>query len=434
MRKTSLSNKIGLVVAVGMILSILILGIYNSLTLRNELIEGSKKNTFSLAEKYSSLIKAKIEVALDASRILAHGLSAVYQNDHPLYINRSDVISMSSEILRKNPDFLGIAALYKANSFDGRDSSYRNASGATAEGIFAPYISLDENKNPVVEAVNLDEIPPQKNIEVIMDPYIYTVQGQGILMITAVAPVNSGSNHYGNIAIDIELSYVHKLITEKNSDDDATEISVVSNEGIYAGHNKRQEELAGKKITEDYFCSVEEQLTSIKSGQEKIIVHDDILYVEAPIYFGNTDTPWQVRISVPMSQITKAATNSILTQILISAILLVLTIAVVVYFVKARLQPLTKFVGTIGDIANGKLYSKIDIKTNDEVGQIGESLKKMTDMIREIVGQIHDSTTEISGASKKSQPKLTKSSFRSQSASFICRRNFCFHRANACKH
>lgn len=403
-KRSSLSNKIGVTVALGMVISLVILGTYSSLTLRSELIENSKKNTKNRAENYAGLIKAKIEVALDASRTFAQSLSAVYDEENQLKINRKDVISMASEILKQNPDFLGIAALYKPNAFDGKDSSYINATGSTHDGIFAPYISENDAGNTVVEPVNLDEIPPQQNYEVVMDPYLYTVQGQSILMITTVAPVNYQSRHYANIAIDIELSYIHKLITENMAADDQTEISVVSNAGIIAGHNKKQEELGGKSIEEaklDYFCSVEEQLASIKKGQTHVNVYNNKLYIEVPIVLGNTNAPWQVRIAVPMSQITSAASSSLLIQIAVSIILLIVTVLFVILFVRHSTKPLSAFVSTIEEVANGNLFYKVDVKSNDEVGLIGKSLQKMIDIIHTIVSQIHNSTGEISEASFK---------------------------------
>lgn len=403
-KRALLSNKIGFTVALGMVIALIILGTYSSLTLRSELISNSKENKANVALKYAGLIKAKMEEALDASRTFAQSLSAVYEQDGGLKIEREDVIAMGAELVKQNRDFLGLGILYKPNAFDNKDTEYINKSGSDNEGVFAPYISLGENNKVVVETINLNEIPPQQNIEVVMDPYLYTVQGTSILMITAVAPINYQSQHHGNIAIDIELSYIHSLITRDLDSSDQSQIMVISNSGIIAAHSTRQAEIAGKSISEienNYFCPVDEQLKSIKQGDSQVKVHNNILYIEVPINIGNTRTPWQVRIEVPMGQITSAATKSVFVQIFISIILLVATVLFVILYVKYSTKPLETFVGTIEEIANGKLYYQIEVKSSDEVGLIGRSLQKMTSIINKIVGQIHLSTREISEASNK---------------------------------
>ena len=383
----SIKNKLTIAVTLALIVSMSIIIAYSTITLRNALIENSKKGTIAVAEKYSGLVKAKIEAALDAARTSAQTLSTVYEAENSIKLSRKDIVTIGTQLLKRNNEFLGIGFLYKKNGFDNNDQNNIDSIGSNSEGLFAPYIYLNEENKALVEIVNTDEIPAQEAIEKILDPYAYTVGKNVVHMLTAVAPILHDSIHKGNVAIDINLKDLQELITDSEYLGKDSRIAIVSNGGIYAARNTKHE-LLTKSISQnksENYPKTDHQLKNIKTGKKVINIYNNRLFVRAPISLGRTNTPWQIRISVPVETITSTAKKSLLIQVLISISLVLLVVIILIFLVNSILKPLNSFIKSIEQISDGKLDTKIEVKRKDEIGFIGKSMQIMISLTYQLI-------------------------------------------------
>ena len=64
-------------------------------------------------------------------------------------------------------------------------------------------------------------------------------------------------------------------------------------------------------------------------------------------------------------------------------------------------QPINKAVKVAETVASGDLGSDIEVRSNDETGQLLAALKRMNDNLRGIVGQVHNSSDSIATGSSQ---------------------------------
>ena len=78
-------------------------------------------------------------------------------------------------------------------------------------------------------------------------------------------------------------------------------------------------------------------------------------------------------------EITRAG---ILTVIITSLAAISLSFVASIRFIKAVLDPAEKLTESVRKIGQGQLYQKIDINTDDEIGELGREFNKMTERLR----------------------------------------------------
>ncbi len=346
MKRKSLKTKIGLICGLGICLTALILTTYSSLIIRNAAIKSGENEVVLTAEKYSQKIERDLEIAMAASNTMSN-LHASLKKDKTLKIDRDGINVFLKEELKSNSSFFGCYTLWEPNSFDNRDKEFVNKPGHDSTGRFIPYWTLNQKKEFVLEPLtdymktgpgDYYQIPKNTGIEALIDPYLYPVNGKDVLMCSLVTPIKIDNTFYGIAGIDVTIDFLQKLVenAKKEIIDGKTNISIISNNGTYAANTLRPERI-GKKLAE-FNEDAESQLITIKDGNKQIIKTNGNLKVLTPIIIGKTNTPWQVRITIPYSEITYNANNQMLIQLSIGLLLIITSIFIVLYFLKASLK------------------------------------------------------------------------------------------------
>ncbi len=118
---------------------------------------------------------------------------------------------------------------------------------------------------------------------------------------------------------------------------------------------------------------------------------------EAKAYYSNTIRPFSQRLSdncfwlieenqVQMQQVarrTKTTSDEAIIAVLLATFLATgLSIVTLVQFTKRIIEPAEHLTETVQKIGRGRLDLKLDINTNDEVGQLSREFNKMTERLR----------------------------------------------------
>lgn len=80
---------------------------------------------------------------------------------------------------------------------------------------------------------------------------------------------------------------------------------------------------------------------------------------------------------------------------------LLLVAGVGVWLIRAISQPLKAAVHIAGGVAAGDLTQAIEVRSNDETGQLMQALKRMNDGLAHIVGQVREGSDAIAEASRR---------------------------------
>lgn len=406
----SIRYKIGLNLGIGVFITAAILIAISTVTFRNKSIDAAREEAVANAKEFAARVKAPMEEALNASKSFANALSVVGSQSNEIQISRYNAEQMAARVLHSNPAFLGFTLAFEPNSFDGLDSDFVNAPHSDITGRFISYLTKDGSGGSVIEPLIDYEtpekgpwywIPKQTRRDAINGPVLYPVQGVDMLMVSYMTPVLKQGQFAGVTGIDISIDFLQDMAKTSNIFEGNADIVIVSFDGLIAASTVSDDHI-NKSIGEVYTTNFDKQMDIIKNAREEIIIDDGSMNIYVPITIGNTGTPWQVKLSVPVSYITQEATMGMWRQIIIGIILTAISILALNFLVGGLVAPLMAISGIANRIAEGDLSSVKEVRVaNDEVGMVYHSFKSMVENLRGIVENIISGADNISGASSQ---------------------------------
>jgi methyl-accepting chemotaxis protein len=391
----SLRAKLGLVIGLSTFAITTILIAYTTKSARDEAIKAARENAMATAQGYAGQIKAEIEDALTASRVLAQTFAGIKADTNALSLSREGAHAILREVLQQNESFYGTFSSWEPNAFDGQDTAYVNFDAAhDASGRFIPYWFKDGDKLLFETVLGYDTdtyytIPRDTKKEVVIDPVTYTVANERVSLITIVAPVLNGNRFYGLAGVDIATDWMQTMVKNANLYNGMAEINVVSHNGTIAA-TTLSDTLLGKKIL-DVFPEYNEQAAALQRGTGGHVLNSEYLKAYAPVQLGSSSTPWQVSIKIPADFILADANARMWQMIFISISLLALALSLILIVVQRLIKPLGAMVKVTEQVAEGDLTYREIKAGKDEVGQMNNAfgtllngLRKTTDFANQI--------------------------------------------------
>ncbi len=400
MKAKSFSTRIILSSAVVFVVCLSIIIGYNAKSRLNEETEIALKNSALITENLINDITKNIDYTFDVMRV---------QNNHLIVtknkIDRNTVNEILTTSLKSNPDFFGTYTLWEPNAFDGKDKDYINQAGYDKTGRFIPYWtrkSADELRLDALTDYETEgtgdyyQKPKKTKKECIIDPYYYTVGDRSVLMISIVSPIMINGEFQGISGVDYEVGFVQNelLSLQKKIYDGKSNIEIFSNQGKIVGSTILADSV-GKSIVDLEFENAEGMIKKIQRGKSETKVIGDNLVITKSFRFGKTDTPWQVRITIPYSEIIKQGKDAIMYSVITGIFLLIIGLLIIFILVRRLTKPLNQLVESANKIALGDLTGKITILRNDEIGLLGNSFNKMIDKLKEIITVVIESANSL---------------------------------------
>ena len=138
-------------------------------------------------------------------------------------LNRSQVNAMLKQVLVDNPQFVGVYTLWEPNAFDSKDAQYANTPGTDETRRFIPYWTRSGDEivlEPLVDyevegAGDYYLIPKRTKQDAIIDPYLYPIDGQDVLITSLVVPIVIDGQFYGIAGVDLPFD-VPPRISRRN--------------------------------------------------------------------------------------------------------------------------------------------------------------------------------------------------------------------------
>ena len=317
---------------------------------------------------------------------------------------------------------MGTYSCWEPNALDGRVADFTTGKDGNNQqtGRFTPYWNRDEKGNiavqPLVEYDTRDRHPngvlkggwyinPSENhTESVLDPFPYIVQGKQVWLTTLSVPILVDKKFYGVAGTDYNLNFVQEL--SKNVDKELFEakgeIIIVSNMGLIVAHSEKPD-LVGSHLKNVIAEGWEQNLRDIQAGNSVAVLNqkDKHFEVFAPIALGRTGKPWSVMIRVKQETVladaialdkdlTAAGHKSMSMLIGTGAPTSVLAIALLWYAAGGVVRPIRGTVDMLKDIAEGEgdLTKRLEIKANDEVGEMATWFNLFMDKLQELIKQI----------------------------------------------
>ncbi|MDQ0229085.1 cache domain-containing protein [Metabacillus malikii] len=155
--------------------------IYNTSQMNRD---NAKEMLKSDAENISKDLQLSVETALTSARSMAHALQGMKEIQAT---DRETVNAMLYSLVKDNQAFEGAWTIWEPNAFDGKDKEYVNTELHDETGRFIPYFYRSADNQIVGDlSVNYDNPedapyyfePMEKGHEVIIEPYLYEVNGE----------------------------------------------------------------------------------------------------------------------------------------------------------------------------------------------------------------------------------------------------------------
>ncbi|MFW6224567.1 MAG: cache domain-containing protein, partial [Bacteroidota bacterium] len=314
------------------------------------------------AREYASLVNSELNTDFNLSR----GIGWSLQNfpDYPLEITEDIVSPVLYEFLDRNSDFYSTWISLELNAL---------LPDYTAPHGRVRYTWVRQNGRLIYQkdTLNLEgddegslyALIKESMDETITDPYWYSYSGSDhdqMLEVSPCIPIIIDGRFAGLAGTDIILDRFQELVLSINPFD-VGYTYLLSNDGTYVGHPNA--EFLGENMSEkqeNYFQTYSlEQI--IKQGEftshfaYSEVLEEDALITYAPIYIGETDTPWSFAVVIPRSFITAEA-NQIFYRSMIVVVLGLLLLAWVTYMIANNItNPLKKTTAVIRKIATGDI-------------------------------------------------------------------------------
>ena len=394
-----------------LIISVVNLICFGSLTLSSVMFSSSAiknladENAANITSVTAGAIRAYMEVPLDEVRVLAWTLTDLDKIVPPE--GRRGMLNFILENFIKESSFIGIWAVYEPNALDGMDAQYANTRGTDSTGRFISYWTNDNGVialNHLTNYANEDfyTIPVKMGKEAIIDPYYETIGGERILITTASSPIRSGGKIIGAIGIDLALSEVNKIVEAIKPFGDGFS-GAFTNTGLIVGHPDPIRLGKNAKDTERDMVGAAhgDMMNAITQGKEFVRVvkgttgGEKMLVIE-PFELGLTGTSWLAASIIPESTVLAPVTHMTMVLVIISVVILALVTVIIFFVSRSITAPIKSMEKVLGFIGEGDFTYSIEVKTKDEIGNIGRSLNTTLDKIKQLINAIKLQASDLS--------------------------------------
>ena len=367
----------------------------------------SELNARNVTAVTSGSVKAYLEVPFDEIRAyvyLLENLKTIIPADE-----RRDMVNFYLQtIAAKNPDWIGVWAIYEPDALDGNDAVFVNTAGTDSTGRFISYWTNDNGRISMTAHTNYQNadyytIPLRTGRETVAEPYFEYINGKQTLITSVVVPILLNGRAIGAAGVDLELSEIQEMISVIKPF--GTGIAgLYSPSGLVVSAsdpNKRGKSLREASI-DIYGEHVDSLLNSLKKGVEffETFYSEEhkarVMAITYPFFIGGDSTAWSAVTIVPEATIMAEVNQMTIVLISLGVGILAVITLIILFVSHSITAPLKSMEKVFTFIGNGDFTQTVDAKGNDEIGNIGRALNTTVDKIKGLINVIKVQAADLS--------------------------------------
>jgi methyl-accepting chemotaxis protein len=266
--------------------------------------------TFSASIAFTTLQVARVTraQALETARAEAkqHALAIQKQLEHSMLVARELAFSLegikavgvseravANSIVRRtlegNPAVIGAYTAWEPGAWDGKDKDFVGQPGHDASGRYIPYWNRGGGQIAVEPLADYDnpgpgdyyQLPKKTGVECVINPYLYPIAGQEVLIASFVVPVLKDGVFQGITGTDMSLAEIQALV-EKIRPFETGYASLIAHSGVY--------------VADVVHTNANQSIGTALNGEA---VHR----IFVPVRVGRSTTPWSFALAIPEAKL-----------------------------------------------------------------------------------------------------------------------------------
>lgn len=214
---------------------------------------------------------------------------------------------------------------------------------------------------------------------IITPPYISAATGNTVVTISKVT-----EDHSGVVGLDISLDYLQQLAQHVQTGEEGFTV-LLDGSGNIIYHPEFE---PGSEAKESFFKRMYEKAQGefeyIDGGQSRLMG-----------YTTNNVTNWKIGGNLSYTEIADAARPVLHRTIMITGLFFAIGAVLIYLIIRSIIKPVKQLHNQAITISNGDLTGKADVKTDDEIGRLAQSINIMQDMLREMILKISRASEQI---------------------------------------
>ncbi len=370
------------------IFSAVALGVVTTIGVAATLVTISYDNirTASLNEMRAAAQQAAAEINAglrDGHRMVSGLEAAITSLRETGSATRDNTVALLHKTLEGYPGAIGLSTGWEPNAFDGKDADYVGKPFHDASGRFVPYVFRAGSDIKVEVLVDYDkpgagdyyQLPVKTGKPVLMEPYVYPVNGKDVLMTTLSLPTRANGAVVGYVGADIDLDKTAADLAAKRPLGDGY-IALLSSANAFVSHPDKA--VMGKALKESGVDAAAWERALAKPGEAQTIVRPDgteDLAVALPIV-PFEGAVWNVVVSVPSATVYASLTKIVWNSAAIIGLAAVLLVVAGWLLARGFIGRINRVIHQTTQIAEGRLDVELtDREKSDELGDLSRSLQ-----------------------------------------------------------
>ncbi|MCY7886258.1 methyl-accepting chemotaxis protein [Bacillus spizizenii] len=247
-----------------------------------------------------------------------------------------------------------------------------------------PDLQMPSDYNPV-ERDWYKKAVANKGKVVVTDPY--KTASTNTMVVTIAQQTKDGS---GVIAINMTIENLLKTTKKVNIGKQGYAFIMTKDKKVVAHPN----ETSGTELKGDW---LEKMLNDDKGDFQYTLDGDK----KKMAFDTNKLTGWKIGGTMYLDEIHEAAQPVLHIALIVLATAIIIGIIVMTLIIRSITTPLKQLVGSSKRISEGDLTETIDIRSKDELGELGKSFNNMASSLRSLIHTIQDSVDNVAASSEE---------------------------------
>ncbi|WP_018130546.1 methyl-accepting chemotaxis protein [Effusibacillus pohliae] len=225
----------------------------------------------------------------------------------------------------------------------------------------------------------------QKGKVVITEPYVDAITGD--VVVTFAKTLKDGS---GVVALDLKLNNLAEIVKPLKIGQEGYAF-ILSKEAKFLIHPTAK---PGTDAQGD-----QRQIMYSKDAGEFQYQYEGEL--KKMVFATNKLTGWKIAGTWYVKEVNQEAAPIFNRMLLVVAISTLIGALLVYLIIRSVTQPLKKLIEASDRISQGDLTRRIEVRSKDELGQLGESFNKMADSLRSVLTEVGETAIQLAASSEE---------------------------------